>query len=450
MARILIADDETGFRSAIAEALREARHDVIECSSGDEAHARLQREPFDVVLSDLRMPGKGGIDLLKEAALRLPDAILIVFTAYGSMESALDALRLGAHDFLIKPLNVEALLRKVDLLVRHQSALAENRFLRAALSPELPESGMAGRSRAIDDVRRMVVKVASTDSTVLVTGETGSGKELVAQALHAASARKDAPFVAINCGSIPETLLESELFGYVRGAFTGADRDKKGLFEVAGDGTIFLDEIGELPLALQAKLLRVLEGREVLRVGSTTPTRINARIVAATHRNLLEMSGKGLFRQDLYYRLAVFEIPVPPLRDRRDDILLLAQHLLQRLSRRMNRPLPVLEPEAIRALESYSWPGNVRELANVLERALILAEGPRLGLLELPGMVQTAGDRAPYANDLKKAREAFELAHIRDVLDEFKGDKQKASDALGINISSLYRKLQGNGGDGSD
>jgi DNA-binding NtrC family response regulator len=442
MARILIADDETDFRSVIAEALREAGHDVVECSDGDEAHERLQAGPFDVILSDLRMPGRSGLEVLKEASLRMPDAILIVLTAYGSMESAVDALRLGAHDFVIKPLNVEALLRKVSLLVKHQAALAENRFLRNSLALELPAAGMVGVSRAIEEVRRLVAKVAPTDSTVLITGETGSGKELVAQAVHGASLGKDAPFLAINCGCIPETLLESELFGHVRGAFTGADRDKKGLFEVAGEGTILLDEIGEMPLSLQAKLLRVLESREIMRVGSTSPLRIKARIVTATHRKLLEMTGIGTFRKDLYYRLAVFEIPIPPLRARRDDILPLAQHLLERLSRRMGKPVPALEPEALAALERYDWPGNVRELGNVLERALILCEGPRVGPAELPGMVATSAVHTDHPQDLKRARDAFEREHILSVLDQFKGDKQQAADALGINISSLYRKLQ--------
>jgi len=442
LARILIADDEKDLRAVLAEVLRDAGHDVQEFSTADEAVAQIRKDSFDVVLTDLRMPGRTGIDLLREASARFPDAILIVLTAFGSMESAVEALRLGAHDFLVKPVNVEALLRKVQILTRHQAALSENRFLRSVVAQDLPEGGIVGYSRGIQESRRLIAKVASTDSTVLVTGETGAGKELVARAVHQSSPRKEAPFVAINCGSIPEALLESELFGHVRGAFTGAEKDKKGLFEVAGDGTIFLDEIGEMPLALQAKLLRVLESRELLRVGSTTPIRIHARIVAATHRNLAEMIAQRLFRDDLFYRLAVFEIPVPALRERREDILPLAQHLLERLSHRMNKPVPALDPEAAQTLEGYAWPGNVRELANVLERALILVEGPRITRAELPGVLTKGGLNAPRSQGLKEAKSAFEQEHIRAVLGACDGDKQKAADALGINLSSLYRKLQ--------
>jgi DNA-binding NtrC family response regulator len=440
MARILIADDEQDFRASVAESLRDAGHDVRECATADDAIAALREETVDVLLTDLRMPGRSGIELLREAAARMPDAILIVLTAYGSLDTAIEALRVGAHDYLLKPTRLEALLRKVDLLLRHQAALAENRFLRGRLEIDLPESGIAGTSEAIAKVMRLVAKVAPTDSTVLVTGETGTGKELVCRAIHHSSPRHELPFVTINCGSIPETLLESELFGHTRGAFTGADRDKRGLFEVAGSGTIVLDEIGELPMPLQPKLLRTLENREILRVGSTTPIKISARIVAATNRNLRAMVDAGTFRLDLYYRLNVFEIPIPPLRERVQDVRELTTHLLDRLSKRLNKPVPAIEADALRALELYRWPGNVRELANVLERALILSDGPRIQVAELPGVLVDA--TPPAEDDLKLARKHFESAHVRRVIDKFGGDKQQAAKALGIDLSSLYRKLQ--------
>jgi len=440
MAHVLVVDDELDFRGAVAESLRDARHEVDECGSADEANRLLQSENYDLILTDLRMPGRGGIELLREAAARMPDCILIVMTAYGSLETAIEALRLGAHDYLTKPINLEALIRKVNLLIGHQATLAENRFLRAALEIDVPDSGLIGSSTAIQTIHRLIAKVATTDSTVLICGETGTGKELAARAVHRASPRHVRPFVAINCGSIPEALLESELFGHVRGAFTGADRDKRGLFEVADGGTIFLDEIGEMPSSLQPKILRALENREIMRVGSTTPVRISARIVAATHRSLPKMIEEGSFRQDLYYRLNIFEIAIPPLRERPEDIRPLAAHLLERLCRSLNRSIPALEPDALRALEAYGWPGNVRELANVLERALILSDAPRVGLSDLPGVV--ADEPAVAASDsLKLARREFERRHIRRVIERHQGDKRLAAEALGIDLSSLYRKL---------
>jgi DNA-binding NtrC family response regulator len=441
MARILIADDESDFRISVSEALRGVGHEVEESSTVDEASERLQKSTFDVVVSDLRMPGRSGIELLRDAAVRMPDAILIVLTAYGSLETAIEALRLGAHDYMLKPVRLEVLLHKIGLFMEHQAALAENRFLRRAIETAVSPTGLVGKSESIAQVRHLIAKVAPTESTVLITGETGTGKEVVARSIHQASARKDRPFVAINCGSIPETLLESELFGHVRGSFTGADKDKRGLFEVAGSGTIFLDEIGEMPINLQPKVLRALENREILRVGATGPIKISARIVAATHRALLEMVDMGRFRPDLYYRLNVIEIPIPPLRKRPEDIGVLAQHLLLRHARGMNRAVPTLEHEALMALEQYRWPGNVRELSNVLERALILNDGTRIGMADLPGFL--SGNLVSTEDDLKNARRLFERAHILRVIEKCSGDKRRAAAALGIDLSSLYRKLEG-------
>jgi DNA-binding NtrC family response regulator len=442
MARILIADDEADFRRSVASALESAGHDVKQAGRGEEAISRLREGAFDLVLSDLRMPGGDGIEVLSEAAARMPDCIFIVMTAFGSLQTAIQALRIGVHDYLLKPISLHALASKVELLLKYQAALAENRALRAALDIDPPPSGLVGESEAIRQVHLAIAKLAAQDTAVLIRGETGTGKELVAKAIHHASPRRAEPFLAVNCGSIPETLLESELFGHRRGAFTGADRDKPGLFQVAGGGTLFLDEIGDMPLGLQPKLLRATESMEIFPVGATEPIRIRARIVSATHRDLAQMIRSGTFRADLYYRLAVFEIALPPLRERREDIRPIAQHLLGRLAGRMNRPIPALDVEALQALEGYGWPGNVRELANVLERAMVLSDGARLTLRELPGLVQT-GTSENLPDNLAESRRGFEQAHIRSLLEKHGGNRAAAARALGISLASLYRKLQG-------
>lgn len=440
--RILIVDDEDDFRRSAVEALSLSGHEVQSCGTGEEGRSRLRQDSFDLVLTDLRLPGQSGIELLREAASRSPDCIMIVVTAYASLESAVEALRIGAHDYLFKPIRLDALLRKVEMFAQHRAALAENRFLRGVMELDMPPTGLVGTSEAIAQLHVLIAKVAPTDSTVLITGETGTGKELVARAIHRASPRRDHPFVAINCGSIPETLLESQLFGHVRGAFTGADRDKQGLLEVAGAGTILLDEIGEMPPSLQPKLLRALETRDISRVGSTAPIKFSARVVSATHRDLAKMIETQQFRSDLYYRLNVFAIHIAPLRDRTQDVEETAKYLLQRICRRMNRPVPTVDPEAMSALERYRWPGNVRELANVLERAVIMAEGPRISLAELPGLASEA--QPATSEDLKNALRQLELSHIRHVIEKHGGDKRRAADALGISLSSLYRKLEEN------
>ncbi|MBI3098121.1 MAG: sigma-54-dependent Fis family transcriptional regulator [Planctomycetes bacterium] len=446
MARILLVDDEKDFRISVAEVLRASGHEVGEAGTAEAGLDRIRGEVFDAVIADLRMPGRSGIDLLKQAALRLPDAILVVMTAFGSLETAIEALRLGAHDYLLKPIPLEALRRKIEALLQHRAALAENRWLRRALAAEAPPAGLVGESPLLQEALRLIARVAPTGSTVLITGETGTGKELVARAVHEGSPRRDRPFLAINCGSVPETLLESELFGHVKGAFTGADRDKRGLFEVAEGGTLFLDEIGEMPLSLQPKILRALETREALRVGATVPFRMDVRLVAATNRDLRGRVKGERFRSDLYFRLAVFEIPLPPLRERPGDIPALSRHLIDRLSRTLHRPPAVPDAEAMRALERYAWPGNVRELANVLERALILCEGDRIVPTDLPGILTAPGETV--VDDLRLARLAFERAHIRRVVEKMGGDKKAAAEALGIDVSSLYRKIEGGGSSG--
>ncbi len=440
MARVLLVDDERDFRSAVAFVLRSARHVVFECASAAEAMAEVERESFDVVLADLRMPGGSGLEVLRAASSRSPGSILVVLTAYGSLESAIDALRIGVHDFVLKPVNLQALVRKVDLLVEHQALLAENQVLRRSTGGVESTAEIVGSSPAMTRLRELVNRVAATESTVLVTGETGTGKELAARAIHEASVARDRPFVAVNCGSIPETLLESELFGHVRGAFTSADRDKKGLFEVAGSGTFFLDEIGELPPGLQVKILRALESREIRRVGSTTVLSVSARVIAATHRDLGRMMKADQFRSDLYYRLNVVEVRMPSLREHVEDIPEIASRVLVRHCRRMNRQVPSLAGDALARLARYSWPGNVRELANLLERALILSSANELTAADFPNLA--AGPERVESDDLRLARQTFERAHVRRIVEKFGGDKRLAAQALGIDLSSLYRKLE--------
>jgi DNA-binding NtrC family response regulator len=438
--RVLLVDDERDFRSMVAERLKQEAYTVEECETATEAISRMRTETFDVILTDLRMPGKEtGVDLLKEATMRLPDAILIVMTAYASLESAIESLRLGAHDYLLKPLRLDELALKISRFRQHRETLAENRFLRKQTELLADPGGLIGASSSTERLRQLISKVAATDSTVLLLGETGTGKEVVARAIHKESARREGPFVVVNCSAIPESLLESELFGHVRGAFTGADRQKTGLFEVAESGTIFLDEIGEMPLSLQPKILRVLENHEFLRLGSTETQRSSARVIAATHRDLKSMVGNQGFREDLYYRLAAFEIPLEPLSRRIEDIAPIAAHLIERIARTMNRPVPTLDPEVLDTLEHYHWPGNIRELSNVLERAMILSEDSVLRLADLPGFLGSSTP-APRSG-LKAARVSFERTYIARIVAQSGGDKVLAAKALGISLASLYRKL---------
>lgn len=443
MGRILIVDDEVDFREALAESLADAGHAVLQASGAAEALAEIERAPVDLLLTDVRMRGMSGLELLETARQRMPECRLIVMTAYASVDSAVRALRGGAHDYLIKPLDFEAVRHKVEQHLHSLRLQTENRYLRRTAGLEGEDLGLLGASPSMAEVTRQIERVAATDTTVLITGETGTGKELAARAIHRLSPRNRRPFVAINASSIAETLLESELFGHVRGAFTGADRDKRGLFEVASHGTLFLDEVAELPVAVQSKLLRALETREILPVGSTVPIRIYIRLISATNRPLDALVREGRFRQDLFYRLNVFTLYLPPLRQRREDIPALVQHFIERFSRDIKRPSPVPDEAAMDALLRYSWPGNVRELANVIERALILAEDGKLSLDDLPPEIALSTESTrPGPDDLRAARRAFERAHVAAVLRKHGGDKSAAARALGIDLSSLYRKLE--------
>jgi DNA-binding NtrC family response regulator len=438
---VLVVDDEPAIRAELEEALQEAGFETQGAADGAAAIELALRRSFDLCLSDIRMPGIGGLELLKRLAATTPETMVILMTAHGELDSAIEALRLGAVDYLLKPFRHEELIVKARRLAEHRRLVVENRNLRRISDAQTPR-GIVGDSAAMRAVLDMVDRVASLPTHVLVTGESGTGKDLIARAIHERGSRAKSPFVPINCAAIPEPLLESELFGHVKGAFTGAVDNKEGLLKTAGDGTIFLDELGDMPLALQSKLLRAIETREIQPVGSTRRVQVQARVVAATHRDLRALAQAGTFREDLYYRLAVVEIRVPPLRERREDIPLLAAHFAEKYARELGRPVRKIAHDALALLAGHGWPGNVRELSNALERAVIFARRDEITAADLPEAVRGATPRDPdYPVNLREATAEFERAHILRVIEQCGGNKRKAAKVLGLGVTSLYRKL---------
>jgi two-component system NtrC family response regulator len=440
---LLFADDERSLQELMKLEIPRMGHRVTVCPDGLTAAAALEKESFDCLLVDLDMPGLGGIDVIAKAKELNPDADAVVLTGKSSLETAIAALRHGAFDYLTKPcklVEIEALLRRVQ---EKRKLTQQYRALQRRLDRIEGNPRLVGGSAGMERVRTLIAKVAPTQSTVLILGETGTGKELVARAVHDESTRAGEPFVAINCGALPETLIESELFGHRKGAFTGADEHRVGLFEVADGGTIFLDEIGELPKAMQAKLLRVLESREIRRVGENKSQSVDVRVVCATHRDLPEMVAAGEFREDLMYRINTFEIFLPPLRDRLDDIREIAEHLLGRFRGKSSPGRRQIAEDAIESLKSHIWPGNVRELANVLEHATILCEddGPittdflpaHFNRRQLTG----AAANRPGPISLRD----LEMQAIYQALERHGGNKPKAADELGISLKTLYNKI---------
>ncbi len=440
---ILVVDDESVARHSVAEVLQEEGYQVHEAADGPAALQALEELDLDLVLCDLRMPGSDGLSVLKMARERYPQTMFMLMTAHGSVATSVEALRLGAQDYLLKPLLFEDVLHKVDRLLAHKQQAWEIQILRREVNQDANFERLVGRSPAMQEVLGLIEKVAPTNATVLLTGESGTGKEVVARLIHAHSAQKDNVFLPINCGAIPETLLESQLFGHTKGAFTGATGSQEGLFQRARGGTIFLDEIGEMPLLLQVKLLRVIEEKEVLPLGATNPLKVDVRILAATNRNLKQEVEKGQFREDLYYRLNVIGLSLPPLRDRREDIPLLVEYLMQRNNRELKKAYNGVDNQAMKLLMSLPWRGNVRELDNVLERAMILGGGEWISVADLPrGEASSAPPRAPTGENLKEAVRAYERSHIENVLNRMDGDKRAAAELLGLSLSSLYRKLE--------
>ncbi len=441
MTRILIIDDEEVFREDLASLLEDEGYRCRTAAEGTEGLDKAADEPPDIVLCDLMMPGMSGVEITGRMAQMCPDAAILIVTAFGTMDTAVEAFRQGALDFLLKPLDPDELLRKIERCAEELRLRREVRYLRRVATEASPGSTLVGTSPQMARVRTLIDKVAPAISTVLVTGESGTGKELVARALHEKGRGTGRSFVAVNCAALPRELVESELFGHARGAFTGAVRQRTGHFELADEGTLFLDEIGDLPLELQPKLLRALEEGEVLPVGATRPVAVDVRVVAATNRDLEAEIEAGRFRDDLYYRLKVIEIRMPPLRERRDDIPPLVEHLLRKLSLKLGRRVRSLDQQALQAVMTAPWKGNVRELENVLERAVLLAEEDDLGVDDLPA--DLTGGRAPgeLTDDLRVAVHAFEAQHIRQVLEATGGNREEAARRLGVNPSTLYRRL---------
>ncbi len=450
--RILFADDEAYLRDLMQEELPRMGHEVTVCPDGAAAMKAMEKTTFDVALLDLKMPGMTGIEVLSRVRQISPDTQVVILTGQASVDTAVQALRLGAFDYLTKPCKwaeLEVLLRRVAErrdLTNRASAL-ETRLKAAEGTTRL-----VGDSLGMQAVRSLIETVAPTDASVMILGETGTGKELIARSLHEKSRRAANAFIPVNCGALPENLVESELFGHRKGAFTGADVHRKGLFEVANGGTLFLDEVGELDRSIQVKLLRFLESGEIRRVGENDPFRVDVRVLCATNRELREMVDSEQFREDLYFRLNTFEIIVPPVRERKDDIPLLARHLLERHTSQRGKPVPVITPQALEALANHDWPGNVRELANAIERAVILSGGGPIRTDHLPAPAPSRrGPSAPVPssphfslpadNGSPPTLRDIEMKYIQVILEKHNGNKPAASRELGISLKTLYNKI---------
>jgi DNA-binding NtrC family response regulator len=436
---ILVVEDEPGMQEVLGSILRFEGYEVATAGSGEEAVAHLEAQEFDVIVTDLVLPGLSGLDVLERSSVLNPHAAVVLMTAYATVESAIEALKKGACDYLQKPFDMQELTGCVKRLLQNRRALDDMRVRRRLLHPGRVAEGLVGESDAMQSVRHQIARCAGAPTNVLITGESGVGKELVARAIHAASPRHDRPFVPVNCGAIPEALLESQLFGHVRGAFTSANQANPGLFAVANEGTLFLDEIGELPFLLQVKLLRVIEDKQIWAVGATRPVPVDVRIIASTNRDLVVETGAGRFRADLYYRLNVVHITLPPLRERRTDIALLADHFVRRLNLKLGTTFTGVDRDALRVLLAHPWHGNVRELENVLERAMLLSDDDVIRVDDLVAGGAPPAPSPPLA--LRDAVRDFERSHVLDVLARHHDNKREAARALGISLASLYRKL---------
>ncbi len=442
--RILLIDDEESGREALTAILRYAGHHVTGAASGAEAAQQLARDKFDIIITDLLLPDTNGIDILKNIKRDSPLTEVILITGHASAETAVRAMKEGAYDYITKPLNIEELKIIIAKAVEKHQLLSENVYLKKQLRDKFEFANIIGASPAMQQVFALMKRIVKTDSTVLITGESGTGKEIVAKAIHFNGSRRDRPFIAVHCGAIPENLLESELFGYVKGAFTGAVRDKIGKFEAANGGTIFLDEIGTMPIQLQTKLLRVLQEQEVERVGSTRPVKIDVRIISATNMDLAEQVKNGAFREDLYYRLNVIPLVLPPLRERVEDILPLAKHFLAKYCKEMQRRRMTLTTEAVEALEGYNWGGNVRELENVMERVVALTEADTITLHDLPPNIreESLTRVTERGIDLMKVIAEIERNMITDALVLSEGVKARAAALLNLNRTTLVEKMR--------
>ena len=453
-ARILVVDDEQSMRGFLEIFLAREGYAVCTAADVDTAAAHLESDEIDLVITDMQMPEKTGLDLILAAREVSPETVAIVVTAFGTTDSAISAMKEGAYDYLTKPFKVDELRIVIEKALEKKLLSNENQRLRRELENQSRDRNILGSSRVMQEVFELIAQVAETKTNVLVSGESGTGKELVARAIHDQSNRASEPFIAINCGAIPENLLESELFGHVKGAFTGAVQNKEGLFEAAAGGTLFLDEIGELSQPLQVKLLRALQEKSIRRVGDTEDRQIDVRIVSATNRRLEEEVAEGRFREDVYYRLNVIQLQLPALREREEDIPLLAQHFIRRFSEELGKEVEGMNAEAYDLLASYPFPGNVRELENLIERAVALARGPIIGPDLLPPTVvrPTAQPSVPSVTaegvDLESLVADYERSLLEEALVQSKGVKKQAARLIGISFRSFRYRLEKLGIDG--
>jgi two-component system response regulator HydG len=444
---VLVVDDDRPHAEAVAESLERVGYECSIAASGREALGMIERSEFDIVLTDLIMDEVGGLEVLAKAKRELPDAEVVILTGHDSIKTAVAAMQAGASTYLTKPLDINELRVVVDKRLQTQRLARTNVELRKQLDERFGFEGVVGNSPEMQKVVDRLKQVARTDATVLVTGESGTGKELAAKALHQNSPRRNRPFVALNCAALSENILESELFGHVRGAFTGAERDRKGYFEQANGGTLFLDEVGDIPLSTQVKLLRVLESGEMVRVGTNEPTRVNVRLISATNRDLNDLIAQGKFRQDLYHRIKVVSVRMPPLRSRREDIPLLIEHFLKQFSASHGKPVSGITPTARKALMAYHWPGNVRELKNTIESMVVMDLDGILDVDDLTEDLQGPQDRPsepPAGGDgmVGRSLEEIEKHYIAETLKLTDGNREETARMLGIGERTLYRKIK--------
>ncbi len=435
--RILIVDDETAIRESLKDWLLEDGYTIDLASCGEDAVAMAEKKNWDIILLDLKMPGMDGLETMEKLKEIRPETEILMMTAFATIDTAVKAIKQGAFDYLVKPFDPDEVDMQIKKIVNHKQLVMENILLRQQLEDKSRYDEIIGRSDAMQEIFDLISRVAPTDSTVLITGESGTGKELVAQAIHGNSRRCYMPFIAVNCGALPDSLLESELFGYEKGAFTGAEYTKKGRFELADKGTLFLDEIGDISLKTQVDLLRVLQQREFRRLGGQDLINVDVRIVAATNRNLQNAIQEKRFRDDLYYRLNVISIHIPPLRDRKEDIELLSEAFIRRYCLEMNKEERKITPNAKKLLQDYSWPGNVRELENIIERALVIGRGDKITEEDLPFSKRTA----PLP-PLPKSLKLMEKVHIERVLSENDWNISRSAQDLGVDRQTLYNKIE--------
>jgi len=435
--RIMIVDDEMIVRQSLLTWFEKYGHEVETAASGLEALEKLEQKPFQIMFVDIKMPGMDGLELLEKVKQEYPEILVVIITAYGSIESAVNAMRAGASDYLLKPFKPDQLSLVMERITCHQKITREYQYLKGHLEQITRFDNIIGQSAPMKKLYAVIPEVARSDASILITGETGTGKELVARAIHAKSLRAELPFIAINCGALPDTLMESELFGHKKGAFTGAAHARKGFLEIVSGGTLFLDEIGDISPKMQVDLLRVLEEKQMFRVGSETPVAVDFRLVSATRHHLEDRIQEGGFREDFYYRVNVIKIRLPALRERKDDIGLLAEHFMEKYSHETTKIVDRIRPDAVTLLTSYDWPGNVRELENAIERAVVLSRSRTLTAEDF-SFLQPARAAAPGSKTLK----AVQKDHILRVLDEQDWQITRSAQILGINRATLYKIIK--------